>query len=193
MSELRDFLSDTLLVLGVTAVFLSIIQPFLSVQPLLISMHLDSLDQRGEPRVIRFVKADFFTFKVTYDPGFYPRSEFWNTYWFNNENWLDIGALPSISYFLIATFAVQILALVLGFFTLPLKPRMRIVPLVLCFGMTFLMTWSFFSLRTVGSPRGFVYGWSLGDGFWLSWASLVCLLLSIILARGREDPLMFEG
>jgi hypothetical protein len=188
MRMFRDFLSDTLLVLGVATVLLSIVQPFLifDVTPRI-------FDRWGNLRPTPFVQADYFTFKVTYDPGeVYSRSEFWNAYWFNNGGGLYVGAGPSVAYFLIATFAIQILTLVLGIATLSLKPRMRIVPLVLCLSIAFLLTWVFF-LHTGESSRGFVYSWNLGDGYWLTLASALFLSTSLILARGRQSRIMFEG
>jgi hypothetical protein len=77
MGRFRDFLSDTLLVLGVATVLLSIVQPFL------IFSDVTPPGPYNEERVVLFLQADFFTFKVTYDPNFYPRSEFFNAYWFN--------------------------------------------------------------------------------------------------------------
>jgi hypothetical protein len=190
MSRFRDFLSDALLVLGVGTVVLSIVQPFL-----IFSVVTPGIfDRWGNLRPTPFQQADYFAFKVMYDPGgIYSRSEFWNAYWFNNGGWLYIGGGPSVrACFLIAAFAIQILTLVLGIATFSLKPRMRIVPLVLCLSIMFLLT-SVFFLHTVESFRWFVYSWSLGDGYWLSCASVLCLFVSIILARGRESKIMFNG
>jgi hypothetical protein len=184
MGRFRDFLSDTLLVLGVATVLLSIFQPFLI---------LGDVKWAGLGGMVMFHQADFFTFKVTYFSYGSPRSEFWGLYWFIGENWFDVVARASIGHFLAATFAAQILTLVLGLFTLSLKPRRRIVPLVLCLLMTLLLTWAVHLEIMEYSMYGFVYSWNLGDGYWLTFASVLCLLSSVILARGRKSRIMFEG
>jgi hypothetical protein len=184
MRRFRDFLSDTLLVLGVATVLLSIFQPFLI---------LGDVKWVGVRGMVLFHQADFFTFKVTYVSDVYPRSEFWGFYWFNSENWFDVVARSSVGYFLMVTFAAQILTLVLGLFTLSLKPRRRIVPLVLCLVMTLLLTWALHLEIMEYSMYPFVYSWNLGDGYWLTFTSVLCLLSSVILARGRKSRIMFEG
>jgi len=190
MSEFRDFLSDMLFIIGLVLIPLSTIQPFFTV------LYMLPPDPYFSARFVEFLRADYFSFKVDYSARVYGRSESWGAYWFNQYDWLHVNSSIAVSYLLIVVFSFQILALVLGLTTIPLKPRTRIIPLILGAVTTFLMTLIYFSLRASYFVMGLLvrtrYEWVLADGYWLIFASVVCMSISLILARKRQSRLLFS-
>jgi len=172
-----------MLVVGLAIFLLSVLQPFLNLY--------DVTPFSGELRVVPFYQVDFSTFKVTYDPGIFGRVEFWNSFWFNNELWGRLEIFSPIALYLIVAFAIQVLTLATGFFTLSLKPRTRIIPLALSLSAMFILTWVFLQQPSYPWIR-LRYAWNLADGYWLTLVSVLCISSSIILARGRQSRIMFE-
>lgn len=181
MGQFRDFLSDILFVLGLATVLLSTVQPFVTY------LRFMPRDPLGMPVIIDFLRADFSSFKVDYDIHVYHHSESLGGYWFNNGDWLHNHSSLPVSFILIAMFVLQIAALGLIFVTLFWKPRARILPLISCIGTVFLMTWFCSSIFMDRSYQTC----SFADGYWWTYGSILCISISIILARGRRSRMMF--
>lgn len=187
---MRDFLADTLLVVGLGLFLLSTIQPFLVLTDV---TPPDPYD--GFLRVISFRDAGFFSFKADYFIYIIIRSVSFDAYWFGS-NELNTYSFSPVSYILVAMFTLQIMTLLLGFAVLPLKTRMRMLPLITCLATTLLMTWVYSSLHNVFDYAyfpiiGWHYRWSLANGYWWTYPSILLIIASTILARGRQNKLLF--
>ena len=180
MSQFRDFLSDILFVLGLVSMLLSVVQPFVTFSRGMPLFH------RRMDIIIDFMQADFSSFKVDYDIHVYHHSESLVAYWFNNGNWLHTHSYSPVSFILVTMFVLQILGAALVFITLFWKPRARIVPLISCIATAFLMTW----LRISIFIDSLYQSWSFTDGYWWAYGSILCMFISIILARGRRSRMM---
>lgn len=171
-SMLRAFFSDVLFVIALATVFLSTVLPFVTVSSVSF-IHFDW------PAVV-FPQRDFSTFRMTYDPNYYPRSCYFADYWFQ-EDFLTTHSFLPVSYFLVAAFVVQVTALTVGFGVFWMNRLLRIVPLALCVTTILLLTRILSSLWTNGG-----YSWDAAIGYWLNYPSALLVLSSIILKRNAK-------
>jgi hypothetical protein len=160
------------------------------VQPFLTSQDLVGNDSFGMPFILPFSRA-FFSFKADYNTG-YMHSSFFNAYWFNGNDWLITHSSIPVANTLILMFALQILTVLVGVGTLFVKPRLRVIPLILCVAIILLMILIRFSLDTGFTfslqrhgiiPRYYV---NFSGGFWLILISTLYFLISTELTKGRK-------
>lgn len=172
-SSLSAFFSDLLYVFGLATLLMSAVLPFLTVSP-------RSFIHLNWPGTIVFPQQDFSTFKMTYDPSFYPQSYYFGDYWFR-ENWLTTHSFLPVSYALVAAFVLQIMTLTVGFGVFLMKRLLRVVPLILCLAIILLLTWIVFSVWTDGR-----YSWNVAIGYWLNFPSPLLVMSSVILKRNTK-------
>jgi hypothetical protein len=135
-------------------------------------------DPFGMPRIIDFLQAEFYSFRVDYDVNIHPWSASFNDYWWGGS-WLHTHSVSPVPYILIAIFVLQISTLILGFRTLLMKPKMRFIPLISSVATASFMTWLYLALYM----DGIYQRWNLAIGYWLTYASILCFSMSIILGH----------
>lgn len=189
MSEprFRYFLSDVFLLVGLTLFLVSMFQPFM----VLVDV---SSSPRDSLRVVDFLEADFYSFKIDYcrgSPNVF--SEWFTAYWFSHKylSYNNIEFDPNIC---VMTFAFQILTLALAATTFRLRTRTRATLLISAAATTLFMTWLYSSLHLtldriylgiyMFGPR---FKWNLTAGYWFTYPSVLCFAISIILSRGRRN------
>ena len=171
-ATLRAFSSDTLLVFGLAILLLSTVLPFLT-------FTLSPIFHPTMPFLVLFSQADLSTFSVTYDANArYSHSEFFDAYWLHS--WLATHYSLPVSY-LVATFALQVATLLVGFATFFTKKLPRAVTLTLSLTVILLLTWA---LRVVTTDV--LYRVDVAIGYWLNFPSILCVLTSIILKRNMN-------
>jgi hypothetical protein len=189
--RLRHFLSDTLLLAGLTLFLISMFQPFI------ILPYVGYPPFSGFPTLgwVDFYQAKIYTFKIDYyiaSKNTY--SEWLITYWYSHsvlsEN--GVGFYPNIGPL---TFAFQILTLALAAPSV-LRTRFRAALLISSLITTLSMTLLYLSMhqapliiRTIsGLPAGWIYryAWNLTGGYWLTYPAIVCFAISLPLSRGRR-------
>jgi hypothetical protein len=191
MTELRkrDFLSDLLLVLSLGLFLLSTIQPFL------VLIDMTAPDPFGMPKPISFLDVNYFSFEAVYSTERFHNTISFNAYWFG-RNELNLFASFPVTNILVAMFTLQVLTLLLGFTILPLKTRTRVLPLITCVVTTSLMAWSYYSLKSgpYFTSSLFYRGrllLILGNGYWWAYPSMLLIVVSMILAYGRQNRMLF--
>ena len=178
----RGFLSDIFMVLG-SAFFLFIIfQPFLT--------------GSGQPPIGGggYYLVKYYSFKMvgrgyayTYHNYASLNVEFYSGgYWFNQTPWM-IWHLPLDSYILMATFVLQVTTMILGFVTLLMKSRMRLMPLISSITTVLFLTWLYLTIDPQDVPlASYLRQWSLANGYWFTFAPIMCFSLSTAVALAHR-------